>query len=146
MVLTALADAVGIELPDRHVVEEVDPKDHNAHYDTILWQLQTIVPHIADRTAANLAKGAARQVKYLKEIDRNGAFFEHQELAEITRLIAREPASVEEGRPMLAEAAREGQVPIEEYLLYQWNRTVRDDYLMHTASGAMYERAWPALR
>ena len=31
---------------------------------------------------ATMAKGIARQVKYLKEIDRNGAFFDQQELAE----------------------------------------------------------------
>jgi aminoglycoside phosphotransferase (APT) family kinase protein len=146
MVLTALAEALGIDLPDRKAVDEVDPKDHNAYYDTILWQLQTIVPHIEDRTSANLAKGAARQVKYLKEIDRNGAFFDHQELTEMTRLLGREPTSVEEGRPLLAEAARSGQVPVDQYLLYQWNRTIRDDYLMRTASGAMYERGWPELR
>jgi hypothetical protein len=146
MVLTALADAMGIELPDRHSVDGIEPKQHNAYYDTVLRQLQTIVPHIADRTFANVAKGAARQVKYLKEIDQNGAFFESLERSEMARLLGREPASVEEGRPLLAEAAREGKVPIEEYLLYQWNRTIRDDYLMRTASGAMYQRAWPDLR
>ena len=35
---------------------------------------------VDDRVASNLAKGAARQVKYLKEIDRNGAMFETDEL------------------------------------------------------------------
>jgi aminoglycoside phosphotransferase (APT) family kinase protein len=146
MVLTALAEAIQLDLPGREVVEETVPKDHNAYYDTILGQLQTMVPRIEDRTAATLAKGVARQVKYLKEIDRNGAFFEQQELADITRLLGREHAAVEEGRPLLAEAAREGRVAVEDYLRYHWNRMVRDDYLMRTASGAMYDRGWPALR
>ena len=50
------------------------------------------------------------------------------------------------GRPMLAEAAREGNVLIEDYLRYHFRRMTRDDWLMRTASGAMYQRAWPALR
>ena len=146
MVLTALAEAIHMDLPGRQVVEETAPKEHNAYYDAILGQLQTMVPRIEDRTAATLAKGVARQVKYLKEIDRNGAFFEHQELGEMTRLLGRELGSVEQARPLLAEAARQGNVAIDDYLLYHWNRMVRDDYLMRTASGAMYERGWPALR
>ena len=146
MVLTALAEAMRLDLPGRDIGAEMDPREHNAYYDTILGQLQTMVPRIEDRAVANLAKGIARQVKYLKEIDRNGAFFESQELADMTRLLGREPASVEQGRPVLAEAAREGRVPAEEYLLYHWNRMVRDDHLMRTASGAMYQRGWPALR
>jgi hypothetical protein len=146
MVLTALAEALGMDLPGRDVIEEAAPKAHNAYYDTVLGQLQAMVPRLEDPTVARVTKGVARQVKYLKEIDRNGAFFDGRELAEMTKLLGREPASVEVGRPLLAEAARAGSVEIEDYLLYHWNRMVRDDYLMRTASGAMFQRAWPPLR
>jgi aminoglycoside phosphotransferase (APT) family kinase protein len=146
MRLTALADAIGLELPSRDDVDEAHPKEHAYLYDNVLEQLQTMVPRIDDRAAANLAKGVARQVKYLKEIDRNGDRFAGQELDDIARLIGRDAApSLAVGRPRLAVAARDGRVPIEEYLLYHWRRTVRDDHLMKPASGRMYERGWPAL-
>ncbi len=146
MRLTALADALGIELPSRDVVEDAPPKEHAYLYDNILHQLQTMVPRIEDRAAANLAKSVARQVKYLKEIDRNGDRFERQELDDIDRLLGgSRPATLAEGRPRLAEAARAGSVPADEYLLYHWRRVVRDDHLMRSASGRMFERGWPAL-
>jgi aminoglycoside phosphotransferase (APT) family kinase protein len=147
MRLTALADAIGFDLPPRDDVVEAEVKDHAHLYDNVLHQLQTMVPRIEDRAAANLAKGVARQVKYLKEIDRNGDLFERQELDDIARLIGNDAApSLAVGRPRLAQAARDGAVPADEYLLYHWRRTVRDDHLMRAASGRMYERAWPALR
>ena len=94
---------------------------------------------------ANLAKGAARQVKYLKEIDRNGTLFEADELDDLGRLLGRVPDSIEEGRVDLAAAANDGKVEFDDYLLYHWNRLVRDDLLMKPSSGAMYDRSWPAL-
>jgi aminoglycoside phosphotransferase (APT) family kinase protein len=146
MRLTALADAMGLALPSRDDVDEAEPKEHADLYDNVLQQLQTMVPRIEDRAAANLAKGVARQVKYLKEIDRNGDWFAAQELADIERLIGPGATpSLPVGRARLAAAARDGRVPVEEYLLYHWRRTVRDDHLMKQASGRMYDRGWPAL-
>jgi aminoglycoside phosphotransferase (APT) family kinase protein len=146
MRLTALADALGVDLPSRDDVEDAPPNEHAYLYDNVLHQLQTMVPRIEDRAAASLAKGVARQVKYLKEIDRNGDRFERQELDDIERLLgAGCPATLAEGRVQLAEAARTGSVPVDEYLLYHWRRVVRDDHLMRSASGRMFERGWPAL-
>jgi hypothetical protein len=145
MRLTAQADAMGIELPGREVDAETEAGGHAYLYDVVLDQLKGIVDRVDDRVASNLAKGAARQVKYLKEIDRNGAEFDEHEIDDIARLLGRSPASLDDGRIDLAAAARDGKVSFEDYLLYHWSRLTRDDWLMKPSSGAMYERGWPAL-
>ncbi len=145
MRLEALGAALGIDLPPREIADEAELRDHAQIYDTVLNQLQTMVPRIEDRTASNLAKGVARQIKYLKEIDRNGDLFDRRELDDIGRLLGRTPGSLAEGRPLLAAAARDQKVSGEAYFLYHWRRLVRDDHLMRLASGALYQRTWPAL-
>jgi len=145
MRLEALAAAIGVELPPRTVEAEDEPLDHAEHYDLVLGQLQGIVARVDDRAASALAKGAARQVKYLKEIDRNGRRFAARELDDIGRLLGRRQPSLGEARTALAAAARTGGVEVEDYLLYHWRRLVHDDHLLRTASGALYERSWPAL-
>jgi hypothetical protein len=145
MRVTALADALAIALPARVVAEEAAPHEHAGLYDTVLAQLQTMVPLIADAKAGRLAKGVARQVKYLKEIDRNYGLFERQELADISHLLGRTVGSLAEGRPALAAAAREGKVSFEGYLLYHWGRVVRDDHMLREASGKVFQRSWPEL-
>jgi hypothetical protein len=55
------------------------------------------------------------------------------------------PPSVETGRHELVTAARDGKVEHDDYLLYNWARLTRDDWMMREASGSMYERGWPEL-
>ena len=145
MRLTAQADAMGIELPGRAVLDEAPPLPHAALYDAVLAQLRDIVDRADDRAVSNRAKGAARQVKYLKELDRNRTLFEARELDDLGRLLRGMPATLEAGRVELATAAREGKVELDEYLLYHWARLTRDDWMMREASGGMYERGWPEL-
>jgi aminoglycoside phosphotransferase (APT) family kinase protein len=148
MRLVAQADAMGIELPDRGVDAEDDGAELPPHarlYDNVLVQLQGIVERVDDRAASALAKAAARQVKYLKEIDRNGGRFDEQERDDLRALLKTASISRDADRQALAEAARTGKVPIEDYLHYHWRRLVREDHLMRVASGALYERGWPAL-
>jgi aminoglycoside phosphotransferase (APT) family kinase protein len=145
MRLTAQADAMGIDLPGRDVGVEAAPRSHATLYDEVLDQLSGIVEASDDRATASRAKGAARQVKYLKEIDRNGALFDAHELDDIGRLLGRTPRSLDDGRQALAASAREGRIDFEDYFHYHWERLIRDDWLMRRASGALYERGWPAL-
>jgi hypothetical protein len=145
MRLTAQADAMGIELPGREIGDEAPPRPHAGLYEAVLGQLRDIVDRVDDRAVSNLAKGAARQVKYLEGLDRNRGLFEERELDDIGRLLGRMPKTLEEGRAELADAARDGKVEFEEYLLYHWARLTRDDWMMRSASGAMYERGWPEL-
>jgi aminoglycoside phosphotransferase (APT) family kinase protein len=145
MRLTAHADAMGIELPGREVDDEAGLRHHSELYDRVLAQLRDIVERADDRAVSNLAKGAARQVKYLKGLARNDRFFEEREVDDIGRLLGRAPTSVTEGRVELAAAAREGRVEPDDYLHYHWARLTRDDWIMREASGAMYDRGWPEL-
>lgn len=145
MRLEALGAALGMRLPPRLVADEAKTHEHSAMYDNMLRQLQVMVPLIADKKASSLAKGVARQLKYLKEVDRYHTHFEQQELTDIARLLGRKVQSLEEGRPALAKAAREENVSFEGYFLYHWNRMVRDDHMMREASGRLFERGWPAL-
>ncbi len=145
MRLTAQADAIGVELPGREIVDEAPPLPHGAIYDSVLGQLREIVDRADDRAVSNHAKGAARQLKYLKELDRNRTFFEGHELDDLGRLLGRTPPTVAAGRVALATAARDGKVELDDYLLYHWARLTRDDWMMREASGAMYERSWPEL-
>jgi aminoglycoside phosphotransferase (APT) family kinase protein len=145
MRLTALGDALGLSLPSRFIGEVAAPHEHAWMYDNVLAQLQAMVPMISEPKAANLAKGAARQVKYLKEIDRNYPLFAAQELADISHLLGRTEPSLDEGRPALAEAARAGKVSFEGYFFYHWSRMVRDDHMMREASGKLFQRTWPEL-
>lgn len=145
MRLSAQADALGIELPGREVGEQAEESSEAYLYDGVLGQLEGIVDRVEDRVAANLAKAAARQLKYLKEAARNGALFEAHELDDLGRLLGVSQSSLEEGRSELAAVAREGRIEHDDYLLYHWQRLIRDDHLMKAASGSMYERGWPAL-
>jgi len=146
MVLTALSELAGMAVPPREVDDEAELAPHNAMYAGLLDNLSAVVPRIEDGGASTVVKGVARHLKYLKEIDHNGRLFDGQELADIAALLGRSFDGLAEARPALAERAREGKVPLEDYLRYHFRRMVRDDWLMRTASGAMYERAWPALR
>ena len=145
MRLTAQADAIGVELPGREIVDEAPPLPHRALYDSVLGQLREIVDRADDRAVSNHAKGAARQLKYLKELDRNRTFFEGHEFDDLGRLLGRTPPTVAAGRVALATAARDGKVELDDYLLYHWARLTREDWMMREASGAMYERSWPEL-
>jgi aminoglycoside phosphotransferase (APT) family kinase protein len=145
MRLQALAAAIDLDLPARAVEDEDEPPEHAGDYDAVLGQLREIVSRTEDRTVSTLAKGAARRVKHLKEIDRNGRRFAARELDDIGALLGRPQRSLDEARPALADAARTGAVPVEDYLLYHWRRAVHDDHLLRTASGALYDRSWPAL-
>lgn len=145
MVLTALADLIGMPVPDRAIADEAEPAPHNSMYDGLLGNLSAIVPRIEDQSAARVVKGVARHLKYLKEVDRNGQLFVDQELADINRLLGSSYSTLHEARPALAEAARDEKVAIEDYLTYHFARMHRDDWLMREASGAIFERGWPDL-
>lgn len=145
MRLDATCDAMGLDRPPREVDEAPEPA-HSPMYDRILEQLRAMVPRIEDRTAANSAKSVARQLKYLRELDRNGELFGRQELDDLGSLLGRVPDSVDDGRASLLDAVHDGSVSFEDYVGYHWRRLRRDDHLMRHASGAMYERHWPDLR
>src|SRR3546814_14294863 len=82
MRLDATSDAMGLPRSSRDVEEAPEPA-HAGMYDRILGQLRDMVPRIEDRSAASSAKAIARQLKYLRELDRSGEVFGAQELDDL---------------------------------------------------------------
>ncbi len=145
MRLEATSDAMDLDRATRELDEAPEPA-HAGMYDRILEQLRAMVPRIEDRSAASSAKAIARQLKYLRELDRNGELFGGQELDDLGSLLGRAPLNLDEGRAALVDAVHEMKVPFEDYVAYHWRRLRRDDHLMRHASGALFERGWPDLR
>ena len=58
-------------------------------------------------------------------------------------MLGSRPQSLKAGRAALAKAAADGKVDEIDYVRVLWNKTMRDDYLMRTASGALSKRTWP---
>jgi hypothetical protein len=146
MRLEATAAALGTPVPPRELVEDAPRPAHDRMYDRLLDQMRLLVGRVEDPTTASIGKAVARQLKYLKELDRSGDFFAGEELEDIAQLLGRSVSSLDLARPELVEAVRSGTVGIDDYLDYHWRRLRRDDHLMRFASGALYDRSWPALR
>ena len=143
--LEALGAVMDLDLRPPPMPEPGDLPEWHRMYDTVLGSLRTIVPRIADPLASQWTKGVARVVKYLQDLDASGRDFAELEMQEITSLLGQRPADLGGGRAELAEAARSGRVGDDDYVLYMWNKVLRDDHLMRHASGALHTRHWPPL-
>jgi hypothetical protein len=127
---------------------EPDPEplsDWYRSYDDALATLRTVAPRISDPLAAQWTRGTARLIKYLQSADRRGRAFNQLELDDLTGLLGTHPTSLSAGRTALAEANRAGLVADDDYISYAWNKILRDDLLLASASGALSRRTWPDL-
>jgi aminoglycoside phosphotransferase len=145
MRLEALMTALGLPISGPQMLEEAPAKEYAQMYEDILARLQVAVKRTEDRTAANLMKGIARSVKYLKEADRNGAKFDQLELEDIGEMMGRKSADITEARQGLYAAAVERKISDEAYILYHWRRMLRDEQIMRVTAGSVYGRGWPPL-
>src|SRR5690606_32466738 len=107
---------------------------------------EVIVPNLTDPMALRRGKGMARVVKYLRESARTASFYEAAELDGLTKALGHRPESLAAGRREIDERARTGEIGDLDYLRYAWRRTSRDNEVMRSASGALADRHWPALR
>jgi hypothetical protein len=145
--LEALADAAAVDLTPAETPPARAPRGHEWMYGALLDQLrQAIVPGIADPMTRSRAKGQARVIKYLAQVDAHGAFFEHCELNDLEELLESRPPNVAEGRRDLTARVRAGLLADEAYLRYLWRRVARETELARPAMGALADRHWPALR
>jgi hypothetical protein len=143
--LEALNVVLGLELEVPEMPQPAELAEWHPRYGQVLASLQTIAPRIADPLAAQWTRGVARAVKYLQELDASGREHADRERSDIAELLGVEVRSLEAGRTSLALANGRGQISDQLYVGYLWNKTMRDDHLMRTASGSLHERTWPPL-
>ena len=145
MRLEALMAALKLPFPAEVELDEAPAKAYARMYEDILGTLQVAAKRTEDRTAANLIKGVARSVKYLKEADRNASHFDALERDDISQMLSRRFATLIEARQALYAAAVTRTVDDEAYLFYHWRRLSRDAHIMRAAAGSIHGRTWPAL-
>lgn len=143
--LEALNEVMGLGLERPQMPEVDDVPEWHFYYDQILGSIQTIVPRITDPLASGWAKGVARVVKYMQELDVAGRTYDELERDDLAALLGRRPESLADGRAALASAVSSGAVPENDYVRVLWNKVMRDDHLKRTASGALATRTWPPL-
>lgn len=145
LLLEALAKLIGLELPPPALPDADTTTTHTPLYDTCLNSLRSLVPQIEDALATRWAKGAARILKYLKEVDRHGAWLQESERQDVSQLLGYYPHSLAQGRQELDQALNTGSVSPQAYISYRWRRLLRNDFLMREASGALRSRTWPPI-
>jgi aminoglycoside phosphotransferase (APT) family kinase protein len=144
--LEALAVAAAIDLTPAETPPPGAPRDHAWMYATVLDQLrEVIVPRISDPLASTRAKGLARAIKYLAQVDAHGAFYEACESNDLEELLGHAPGNLAEGRAKLAAEVRLQRVGEEAYLGYLWRRVARETELARPAMGVLADRHWPPL-
>lgn len=143
MRLEALGAAMGLDLSSRQLSVQSADLEVGLLYDQVLETLRDASGRISDRPAQAQVKGVARIIKYLKESAAFSARFAADELEVISQILGRRPESLEAGRLALYAEAEARRIPDEAYIRYHWERLIRDDFLMRTAAGAVYQRTWP---
>ena len=92
------------------------------------------------------AKGLARIIKYLGQVDAYGDFYESCELQDLLDLLGYRPPTVALGRTEVSKEILAGSISDTAYLQYLWRRIARETELARPAMGALADRHWPALR
>jgi hypothetical protein len=145
--LEALASCMGFELTVAEQPPATEPGDHASLYDAALEQMKhAVVPRITDPLALVRAKGVARIVKYLQQVDAHGPFYDACELDDLAALLGDRPPSLSAGRTAVGDAVAAGKVADGDYLGYLWRRVARETELARPAMGALADRHWPPLR
>lgn len=143
--LEALDHVTGLRLARPEVPEAGDPPPWHVHFDEALEMLRTVAPRMGDPLALQWAKGAARVMRYLRDADLAGRAHIERELDELAGALGTRPATASEGRLLLDAALAGGRVDEATYVGLAWNRVMRNDELMSSASGALRTRTWPPL-
>jgi aminoglycoside phosphotransferase (APT) family kinase protein len=141
----AMADVLGVEL---EVPDDMDAPATEAGwlYDAAMAQIrEIIVPRSTDPFVVLRAKGLARILKHLQQVDRLGATVRADELADLRALTGAAVASVEDGRARLATAVRAGRVSTADALRYFTRRAARGTQLLRPAMGVLADRHFDPL-
>jgi len=145
LLVEALAHVTGIDLEPLEFDAAPPESPYSSTFDATLGVLEQAAGRAGDPLAAQWTKGAARLVKFLREVDRCGETLDRQERAELAKLLGEEPADLTAGRLALGHLVATGELAESDYVAQIWRGVRRDDHLMRTASGALHHRTWPAL-
>jgi hypothetical protein len=99
---------------------------------------------LSDPVARYRAKGMARVVKYLQQVDRYAQPFALQEAQDLADALGSDQPIVDviEGRDALSAAIRDGQVQARRVLVYLARQSARDSLLGAPAVGALAARSF----
>jgi hypothetical protein len=145
LTVEALAAAIGVDVPTVRLIELADSVATYL-YDGVLAQLAAfVVPAISDPLASRRAKGLARMVKHLREIDRAGDQANELELDDLAGLLGARPASVESGRAELKARVDRGLLDARDLLPYGAALALRRQQLAAPAMGVLATRHLPQI-
>ncbi len=106
---------------------------------------EVITPRLDDQQASAKAKSLARQIKWWRARERDGALFEKAELDEIGKALGATFSDLLDARRAFAEAVLARQLPEHESLQLCFNRVCRETALMRAAMGALADCYFPPL-
>ena len=145
LLVEALADATGAKFVTEPLPDTGNTTNTWA-YDVALDELrELIVPNIVDGFAFRRAKGMARLVKYLREVDRLGASARHAELADLSDLLGYEGDDLFAARRALCDAIGAATIAEERALEYCQRQSARETQLLRPAMGALADRHYAPL-
>ena len=136
----ALTGAMGVTA-DVEPLADPGPSDRSWLFDVVLDDLRAhVVPAIGEAFAARRAKGSARLVRYLRELDRFGPTTDRLELDDLAGLLGTPVASLGEGRAELCRRLVAGTVDEATAVRALLRREARAVQLLAPAMGALADR------
>jgi aminoglycoside phosphotransferase (APT) family kinase protein len=136
----ALTAAEGLDLPPTAALEAED-SDASWAFDVALDDLRAhIVPQLGESFAARRAKGLARLLKYLLELQRLGPSSERAECQELSVLLGHDVTQAREGRSELCAAIDAGAVDLRRVIPFCRARADWTTQIVGPAMGALADR------
>jgi hypothetical protein len=140
LLVEAMAEADGVTLEPPTPLEPRDTP-YTWMHDMALDQLrQSVLPGITDPLATRRARGVARTVKLLREVDRAGRQAEARERIVLDEVLGRSTGDLTRARTDLAQAIRSATVAAADAQRYAWVRVSLDNELHGPAMGRLRDR------
>jgi prepilin-type processing-associated H-X9-DG protein len=141
----AIAENLGLPMPEQPSLES-PATDVAWLYDAMLTQIREIVvPRSTDAFVIQRAKGMARVLKHLQQVDRYGDEAAAGELADLRELLGNDVISIDDGRAELVKRLADSQVSDADALRYFGRRTSRRTELLRPAMGVLADRHFDPL-
>jgi hypothetical protein len=123
-----------------------DPTEEDWLYEAAAAQIrEIIVPRSTDPFAVLRAKGLARIIKHLRQVDHYRGVAAASELADLREMLGAEVTTPDEGRRLLAHRVRHGQADEREVFRYFSRRVARQSQLLRPAMGSLADRHFEPL-